>query len=57
MGKQLSFRTALRSLLFPAALLLALLGFLGGLTNLNEHRGEGAGQRLEACIRRAVVAC
>ena len=57
MGKQLSFRTALRSLLFPAALLLVLLGFLAALTNLNEDRGEDARQRLEASIRRAAVAC
>ena len=48
---------ALRSLLFPAAVLLVLFCFLAGLADLDNNRSGEERQRLEDSIRRATVAC
>ena len=48
---------ALRSLLFPAAVLLVLFCFLAGLSDLDNHRSGEERQQLEDSIRRAAVAC
>ena len=48
---------ALRSLLFPAAVLLVLFCFLAGLADLDNNRSGEERQRLEDSIRRAAVAC
>lgn len=57
MRKHTHVGTALRSLFFPAAVLLALLCFLTALTGLEKDQGEEARRRLETSIRRAAVAC
>ena len=45
------------AVLLPAAVILLLLLFLGGLSNLNRGRREEGRLQLEEAVRRSAVAC
>ena len=44
-------------ILFPLVVVLGLLLFLGGISNLDRGRAEEGRQQLEEAVRRAAVAC